>query len=103
MANEIIENSIQSEVVENSVEETKVEEVNCESEEMQDKVAVEETSTPKEKTITRRCKECGKDFTYSVTEAEWLKANGLEPYKRCPACRKKRKEEREKQNAETKE
>jgi hypothetical protein len=47
----------------------------------------------KEGTITRTCKEkdCRKPFTMSVKEAEWLKNKGLEPYKRCPECRMKRK------------
>jgi len=45
--------------------------------------------------ITRNCKEkiCKKSFTISAEEAKWLKDKGLELYKRCPDCRKRRREE----------
>lgn len=46
-------------------------------------------------TITRTCKEkeCKKSFSISAEEAKWLKDKGLELYKRCPECRKKRREQ----------
>jgi hypothetical protein len=49
-----------------------------------------------ERTITRNCKEreCRQPFTITVKEAEWLKEKGLEPFKRCPDCRKKRRLEK---------
>lgn len=49
-----------------------------------------------EGTITRNCKErtCKKPFTISVGEARRLKDMGLEIFKRCPECRKKRREEK---------
>lgn len=47
-------------------------------------------------TITRNCKEktCKKPFTISEEEAKWLKDKGLELPKRCPECRKRRREEK---------
>lgn len=47
-------------------------------------------------TITRNCKEkdCKKSFTITTKEAKWLKDKGLELYKRCPECRRKRREEK---------
>ncbi len=46
-------------------------------------------------TITRTCKEkdCKKSFIISAGEAKWLKDKGLELFKRCPECRKRRREE----------
>lgn len=52
-------------------------------------------------TITRTCKEenCKKEFTISAAEANWLKEKGLELFKRCPECRKRRREENKKEDA----
>ena len=47
--------------------------------------------------ITRNCKEreCKKPFIISAEEAKWLINKGLELFKRCPECRKKRREEKD--------
>jgi DNA-directed RNA polymerase subunit RPC12/RpoP len=47
----------------------------------------------KDKTIT--CKDCGKEFVFTVAEQEFYKEKGFtnEPV-RCPDCRKKRKAEK---------
>lgn len=39
------------------------------------------------------CKDCGKVFTISQGELEWLNKKGFEPFKRCKECRAKRKAE----------
>lgn len=46
-------------------------------------------------TITQTCKEkdCNKSFTILPGEVKWLKEHGLEIFKRCPECRKRRREE----------
>jgi len=45
--------------------------------------------------ITKKCRDCGKEFVITEEEQEWLKANDLELYSRCPDCRKARREEKE--------
>lgn len=40
----------------------------------------------------RQCKECGTTFLITETEAEWYENRGLELPKRCPDCRRKRRE-----------
>lgn len=40
------------------------------------------------------CKDCGKPFSISVEEQKWLEEHGLQPFKRCSECRKKRREQR---------
>ena len=42
--------------------------------------------------VTKICKDCKKPFDISFEEIEWLKTKSLEVYKRCPDCRKRRKE-----------
>lgn len=37
------------------------------------------------------CKDCGKPFSISKEEMDWLKSKGLQPFKRCSECRKKRR------------
>lgn len=46
-------------------------------------------------TITRKCKDCKAQFVITLDEANWLKDRNLDLYKRCPACRARRREERE--------
>lgn len=42
--------------------------------------------------ITLVCKDCGKEFVWTVGEQEYFKAHGLENQpKRCADCRKARK------------
>lgn len=38
------------------------------------------------------CKDCGQPFAMDKSEIEFYERNGLEQPKRCPECRKKRKE-----------
>ena len=45
------------------------------------------------KTIEVKCKDCNKPFTISAEELDWLSSKGLQPFKRCKACRKKRREQ----------
>ena len=45
------------------------------------------------------CVDCGKEFVFTVGEHEFYKEKGFENEpKRCPACRKARKERRQQQN-----
>lgn len=37
------------------------------------------------------CKDCGKPFSISKEEMDWIKSKGLTPFKRCADCRKKRR------------
>jgi predicted nucleic acid-binding Zn ribbon protein len=46
-----------------------------------------------EPTYTRKCKECHQQFTTSENEVKWLKEHNLAPFKRCRACRQRRKVE----------
>ena len=48
-------------------------------------------------TITKKCKSkgCGKLFTTSKEEANWLENKGLGMFTHCPECRKARKARRE--------
>jgi hypothetical protein len=50
--------------------------------------------------LVRICKEkdCGSRFEISRKEADWLKEKGLELFKRCPACRMKRRGEKKERN-----
>lgn len=57
-------------------------------------IEIEDEIFKSEGSITKTCKECKNSFTYTTSEAEWLREKGLEPYKRCPDCRKARKEKR---------
>ena len=41
--------------------------------------------------IQRECVDCRKPFSISPNEAAWLKERKLELFKRCKACRTKRK------------
>ncbi|WP_244833081.1 zinc-ribbon domain-containing protein [Clostridium sp. BJN0001] len=47
------------------------------------------------------CKDCGKEFVFTVGEQEFYKEKGFEndPV-RCPECRKKRKAQRNNRNFE---
>lgn len=38
------------------------------------------------------CKDCGQSFAMEKSEIEFFERHGLEQPKRCPECRKKRKE-----------
>lgn len=44
----------------------------------------------KDKTL--QCKDCGKDFVYTVKDQEFYTKMNFEPPKRCKDCRKKKKE-----------
>lgn len=43
-----------------------------------------------------KCKDCGHDFLLTRKNIEWYDENGYDHPKRCMACRKKRKEAKEK-------
>ena len=43
-----------------------------------------------------RCKDCGHDFLLTKKNIEWYDENGFDHPKRCMACRKKRKDAKEK-------
>lgn len=45
----------------------------------------------KEQLITRKCKECHNTFSITEAHANWFKERGLEPPKRCPDCREKKR------------
>lgn len=51
--------------------------------------------------INAVCKECGKPFSISVEEQNWLKERGFELFKRCKDCRKKRRMQKENQNTKS--
>ena len=40
------------------------------------------------------CKDCGAQFVVSAGEQEWLAEKGFKLPKRCPECRRRRKEQR---------
>jgi len=42
--------------------------------------------------ISITCKDCGKDFVMGNKEVSWYSRKGFPVPKRCPDCRKKRKE-----------
>lgn len=42
-----------------------------------------------------KCKDCGNDFMLKAREIKWYDTNGFQHPKRCLACRKKRKSEKE--------
>lgn len=42
--------------------------------------------------ITIECKDCGENFTVSAKEQEWYYDKGFELPKRCPRCRKNKKD-----------
>lgn len=46
-----------------------------------------------------KCRDCGEEFTFTTGEQEFYKEKGFdnEPT-RCPACRKARKEQKQRQN-----
>lgn len=44
--------------------------------------------------ITVVCKDCGEEFVVTGGEQEFLFEKGFELPKRCPKCRKRRKEQR---------
>ena len=44
------------------------------------------------------CAECGKVFTISAEEKEWYKEKGFKIPKRCPKCRKNRRNARRDEN-----
>ena len=41
--------------------------------------------------VHKTCKDCGKPFSISGKELEWLEAHGLKPFERCKECREKRR------------
>ncbi len=43
------------------------------------------------KDIYIECKDCGKNFLFSIDEQEYFKDMDFEQPKRCPACRKRKK------------
>lgn len=43
--------------------------------------------------ITLQCKDCGNDFTFTGGERAFYEKNGFSQPKRCPDCRKKKKEQ----------
>ena len=44
---------------------------------------------------TLKCKDCGKDFVFTVGEQEFYKEKGFENEpQRCPECRQARKQQR---------
>lgn len=43
--------------------------------------------------MNETCKDCGKQFTITQGELDWLTEKGFAPFKRCKACRNKRKEQ----------
>lgn len=45
-------------------------------------------------TTTIECKDCKATFTMTEEEMKWYKDHDFELPKRCPDCRKKRKQER---------
>lgn len=47
---------------------------------------------------TIKCKDCGKDFTFTAGEQEFYEQKGFNAPVRCVSCRNKRKSERDKQN-----
>lgn len=50
----------------------------------------------KDKTIV--CKDCGKEFTFTVREQEFYNEKGFSEPQRCKECRDARKAERSKRN-----
>lgn len=58
-------------------------------------MALESSSRVPLKQQTRRCLTCGEEFTISSGELDWLFERELKPYKRCKACRQKRKIKKE--------
>jgi len=39
------------------------------------------------------CQECGKEFVFSASDQEFFEKKGFQPPKRCPDCRKARKQQ----------
>lgn len=50
-------------------------------------------------TIDQTCKDCGKSFSITEKEHEFYKRMNFDMPKRCADCRRKRKEQREGNNA----
>lgn len=38
-----------------------------------------------------RCRDCGRDFVFTIGEQRYFLSKGLSTPKRCPVCRQKRK------------
>jgi len=41
------------------------------------------------------CQDCGKEFVFSASDQEFFEKKGFQPPKRCPDCRKAKKQSRE--------
>lgn len=41
------------------------------------------------------CQDCGKEFVFSASDQEFFEKKGFQPPKRCPECRKAKKQARE--------
>jgi hypothetical protein len=41
--------------------------------------------------VTKKCKTCKKEFSYSSAQAQWLLDRNLADFPHCPACRQIRK------------
>ena len=41
--------------------------------------------------MTMTCRDCGEPFAILPGEAQWPEQRGLQPYRRCPRCRAKRR------------
>lgn len=48
--------------------------------------------------VTVVCKDCGTEFVIEAKEQEWYKEQGFELPKRCPSCRKARKQAQRERN-----
>ncbi len=48
--------------------------------------------------MVRKCVQCGKEFHLTQSEVEFYQSKGLEVPKRCEACRKQNKEQKQKQD-----
>ncbi len=44
------------------------------------------------------CRNCGKEFTFTVGEQEWFQERNLKEPKNCETCRKELRKQREEQN-----
>lgn len=62
---------------------------------MEQKAVYDQADSTAPTDVVRDCVDCGKAFMVTVGEQEWLATKGFELPKRCPSCRRLRRQERE--------